>query len=597
MWDLEALKAGVNYLNEILGKRFNDVKGFEPDVNYIIKSLDEDYARKSLVEFFGSGRYKAVGLDGSMDYKVGLDIVTIFIAVASYSLPFEISSDGDIILSFNNVEKIDSMSIFKVIPFWFDDLNGLTDSSNLLDDRSISKGLDSIPNSIMTLGEYYSAFKALEDEDVKIVFLDRPIASSIGPYKRDARKVIYRYGGGIFTSEGINGKKISLIDLILAVYLGPDPNFYDYEFRPGTKKHYILQLVANMAWESRDTYIKYSELIPKLPIKISRDKVVKVLDKLNREFFGGRFIEDYLVDGFIVTDRIYRYWDSIEAVLEIFIDKLFDKGGYYSHPLYVGGRPLTTKEINMISLFLIYKIKWLIDRNHKLVIGIGKDTSVTDMNRSLLPYLSSKGYIKNFNFRAVRSDRSMFIILSSLHRELFPVPWRSIGYDNIFSTLVYRDGVLTPARKVTTLSKFLIRNYFQLREVKSLDAYVRSPIFFYDRFYREDRDRDLVRGVDIKHVDKHYKSYIYLETGLNPYDNMILYILSKFDNDQIIESAGHNYLLFIADKEVKRMIKTVKTSVSNVVENTLYRMIRQHNIYVLTKSFREYRAQIERWRR
>lgn len=597
MWDLESLKAGINYLNEILGMRFNDVKGIELDVNSIVRSLDEDKARKVLVEFFEPGRYKAIGIDGSMDYKVGLDIVTMFISVASFSLPFEISSDGDIILSFNDVEKVDSMSIFKVIPFWFDDLNGLTGSNNLLDDRSISKGLDSIPNTIMTLGEYYFASKALGDDDVKIVFLDRPFASSIGPYKRDAREVIYRYGGGIFTSEGIYDKKISLIDLTLAVYLGPYPNFYKYEFRPGSKKHYILQSIATLAWESRDPYIRYSELLPRLPGKISRDKLVKVLDKLNREFLDGEFIEDIQVDGFIVTDRIYIYWRSIETVLRLFTDNLFKSGESHSHPLYIGGRPLSTKEINMLSLFLIYKIKWLIDRHSKLVIGIGKDTSVTDMNRSLIPYLASKGYIKDFNVKGVRSDRSMFIILSSLHRELFPVPWRSIGYDNIFSTLVYRDGVLTPARKVTTLSNFLIRNYFQLREVKSLDAYVRSPIFFYDRFYREDRDRDLVREVDIKHVDKHYKSYIYLETGLNPYDNMILYILSKFDNDQVIESAGHNYLLFIADKEVKRMIKTVKTSVSNVVENTLYRMIRQYNIYVLTKSFREYRAQLERWRR
>lgn len=598
MWDLNSLRNGLDFLTSMLNSKLDDVKRINIDLSPLVRPLDMDRARSEVLSRFGPGSYKAVGIDGSMDYTIGLDVVTMFIAVASYSLEFVVDGSGEVNLSFNDVRKDDSMSIFKIIPFWFDDLSGFTGLNNLLDDRAIGRSLDSIPRSIMAFSEYYFACKALEDESTKIVFLDRPIASSLGPFKRDARELIRRYNGGIFTSKGIDGIRVGLVDLYLAVHLGPYPGFYRYEFRPGSKMHYIIQALVRLAREGGDRHVRYKELETVLPVRILKDKLVKKLDKLNREFLGGGLIEEFSVDGFILSNNVFTYWDSIEKLLETFTSHLYNvRRGSYSHPLYIEGRPLTVKEINTLGLFLIYKLKMLEESMDKLVIGIGKDTSVTDMNRSVIPYLSSRGVIPSIDIRGVKSDRSMYSILSTLHREYFPVPWRSIGYDNIFTTLVYRDGYLSPARKKATQSRFLVRNYFQLREVKSLDIYVRSPIFFYDRFYRDGVDSSYLVEEDIVHIDKSYRSKFYIEDRLNPFDNMILYILSKFDNNQIIESAGHNYLLFIADKEVKRMIQTVRNSVSSVIENTLYRMIRNYNIFIITKSFREYRAQLERGRR
>jgi len=598
MWDLESLRNGLDFLTNVLNDKLNDVEKLEVDLRPIVRPLDVDRARSEILRWFRPGSYKAVGIDGSMDYTIGLDVVTMFVAVASYSLEFRVDDSGVINLSFENVSKDDSMSIFKIIPFWFDDLSGFTGLNNLLDDRAIGRSLDSIPRSIMAFSEYYFACKALEDELTKIVFLDRPIASSIGPFKRDAREIIGRYQGGIFTSAGVDGVRVGLVDLYLAVHLGPYPDFFRYEFRPGNKMHYVIQALVKLAKESDDRHVRYRELESVLPPNVSIDKLVRKLDKFNREFLSGGLIEEFLDDGLLLSNNVYTYWNSIERLLKVFIERLYNMGpDSYSHPLYINGRPLTVKEINTLALFLIYRLKMLEEMGGKLVVGIGKDTSVTDMNRSVIPYLSSKGVVSTFDIKGIKSDRSMYSILSTLHREYFPVPWRSIGYDNIFSTLVYRDGNLLPARKKATQSRFLVRNYFQLREVESLGTYVRSPIFFYDRFYREEIDGKYLVEEVIIHIDRGYKSMFYLEGGLNPLDNMILYILSRFDNNQIIESAGHNYLLFIADKEVKRMIQTVRNSVSSVIENTLYRMIRNYNIFIITKSFREYRAQLERRRR
>ncbi len=597
MWDLESLKRGLEFLDKIYRNKLNNIVSTEKDFSHIVRPLSKKLAENSIKEYFGSGIYKAVGIDGSMDYSIGLDIVTMFISVASFSLPFEVDNVGSIKISFNNIKKEDSKSVFKIIPFWFDDLSGFTGKSNLLDERAIGRTLDSIPRSVMTLGEYYMGCESLKDRDVKIVFLDRPIASSYSPFFRDARELLKKYGGGIFTVEGVDGKKISLVDLYLSIYFGPYPGFIDYEYRPGYTLHYVIQKILEHIRKYSEPEIDLKELEKYVPSNVSIDKVLTKIKKFDNTFLGGRLVDDVVGNKLILSRDIFGYWDRTMNVVDTFIDKLFSSDeSSYSHPLYIDGRPILVKEINTVSLFKIYDLKYTEITLKKLVIGIGKDTSVTDMSRSVLPYLRSKGFQVDISYNVAHSDRNMYSIISSLYRDQFPVPWRSLGYDHIFSTLVFRDDSLTPARKKASISRFLVRNYFQLREVKSLDTYLRSPVFFYDRFYRDDDDKLVVKE-NIKHIDKPYTSKIFIERVLSPIDNMVLYILKSFDNDQIIESAGHNYLLFMADKEVKRMISTVKNSVSQVVENTMYRLIRTYDIYILTKSFREYRAQFERRRR
>jgi len=64
---------------------------------------------------------------------------------------------------------------------------------------------------------------------------------------------------------------------------------------------------------------------------------------------------------------------------------------------------------------------------------------------------------------------------------------------------------------------------------------------------------------------------LYIEDGdggSNPLDNTILYILSRFDKPLPLEAAGHNYLLFLADKEVKRMIRVIRERVSRLMEDS-----------------------------
>ncbi len=597
MWDIESFKNGLEYLDGLYRDRLDKIRDLDIDTGDLIRGLNVGDAKKYLLEYFGEGEYKALGIDGSMEYTVGLDVITMFVAVAGYTLKFRIGREGDITLNFSDVEKMDAYSIFKVIPFWFEDLNAFSGVSNLLDDRSLGKSIESIPRSVMTFGEFLFAYRALKSGDIKIVFLDRPIASSYGPYFRDARELILRYRGGIFTSEGSPLGPIPLRDLYLAIYFGPDPSMISIEYRPGYKMHYIINKMVNLAYETGSEEIDVHMLMKYLPDRVSIDRLLKKLDQFNNEFLDGSLIDDISLNRVVLNRGIYRYWDNAFKLVDVFTRSLL-YGGVGQHPLYINGKPMTVKEINTLTLLLLYELKRVEEEVGGLIIGIGKDTSVTDLNRSVIPYLKSVGSSINIETVSTKSDRNMLNILSALFRDKFPTPWRTAGYDNIFSSLIHDGSDLIPARRKAGVSSLLVRNYFQLREVRYLDdLYIRSPIFFYDRFIR-DGDKNFMRDVELRHVTGKYRSKIYLEfPESNPLDNMILYILRAFDNDQIIESAGHNYLLFIADKEVKRMIKTIRSSVSKVVENTMYRMIRRYNIYILTKSFREYRAQLERRRR
>jgi hypothetical protein len=243
-------------------------------------------------------------------------------------------------------------------------------------------------------------------------------------------------------------------------------------------------------------------------------------------------------------------------------------------------------------------VKEALERN-KLLVGIGKDTYVTDITRSILPYLKSIGLVK-YRDISIKSDKPLLSILSSLDNKHFKTPWRFIGYDGAFATLTRNENphpTLRASRKYVFQEGMILRSYFQLRSFKSIgDALVKSPVFFYDRFIDNRFDNDFTK---IK-VLSGYKNIVvkpYLENGFNELDNLILYLLSIMDNPEIAEATGHNYLLFLADKDVKSAINLVKESVIDMTELKVSEIIKKRKLFIITRRFRDFRQLAERRRR
>ncbi len=610
-WDINLFNRALKYVEKSFGRSLERIGG-EYSISPIVRHLDLEKALETLTEFFGEGEYDAVGIDGSIDYNVNMDLVTVYIAIASIRQRFRVV-DGQLELSFRDATLDNRLSTFKVIPFWSDQLPDLTMSSSLLDERTVTRSIESIPTSIMTLGEYYMARRLVEEDmHAKIIFMDRPFASTFSPQFRTARELLWGDRGGVLRDPGLYGKPLSIGKLYLTLYHGPYPGFIRYQPIPGYIKHYLIMKILETAWRTNEDRVNIKEL-EKYAVGFNLEKRVKRLAKFIDERLGGEllhiefnntiYIEDYALNK---GDGFFPAWNEVSRLYDRFTDDLFLEKDVEepNHPLFIDDRPVSIRELSHIIIHQIYRIIHGSCNGGKLVIGIGKDTSVTDLPRVLIPMLRDEGADLPPPHQLPRTDRMIYSLLSTRRRDEFPTPWRSIGYDNAFGTLVYRDS-LTPARKVISQPKLLIRNYFQLREHMGRhggeEVVIKSPVFFYDRPYIESYDSQDTRQFKIffrrGSSGKEAEVELYLERDLNRLDNLILYILSRFDNPELLESAGHNYLLFLADKEVKRMVKIIRGSVSTVVNNRIYTVLRRMGVYILTRRFREYRAEIERLRR
>lgn len=589
MWDFNKFLHEIDFLGDLLNKRIDSLKA-ELDFKPLIRQLDHNLALETALEYFGEGDYKVLGIDGSMVHKERLEIIILYIAIAGFTAPISIRKNH-VAIDLKNVSREDKYVLSAIIPLWLEDITDVLKLHEIGLSRSLDAAIEGIPFSIMTFGEFYLGYKAVkEDEPVRIILFDRPFASTIHPYQRDLRKLIFDGDGGVFTKVEIDGIRLSKADLLLGLYLGP--NVYKLPFRKPYKLYSIIQEIILNGGESR-----YSELEKKF--KVSRDKIIKHLKRLDEEYLNNTLVDEYTYDGIVLNKDVLNYWDKIKHLVEVVGLNIF-KMPITRHPLYLGNDIwIGTKELNSITLFMIYDmIKEALNRN-KLLVGIGKDTYVTDITRSILPYLRSRGVL-NYDSISIKSDRPLLTILSSLDNEVFKTPWRFIGYDGAFATLTKNENpppILRASRKYVFHDGLLIRSYFQLRSFKSIgEVLVKSPVFFYDRFIDKRYDKDF-RSIEVLSGYGNITINPYLETGFNKLDNLILFLLSLMDNPEVAEATGHNYLLFLADKDVKAAINLVKEGVIDMTDLKVNEVIKKRRLFIITRKFRDFRHLVERRRR
>ena len=600
-WDVDEFRRGIQFLENRFRTSLERVEG-RVDTSRLTRKLDEAAAKDYLYRLWGEGEYTAVGIDGSMDHSVALDIITMFIAVATAEARFTVSRDG-LRVSLDESDISARESIYKVVPYSLEDSVEASGFGSALEERSVKGTIESIPNAVMTLGEFYIARKSLEREDVKIVFLDRPIASTYGPYSRNLRERLDRDWDWVFIDEDVmGGEAIQPIDIYLTLHIGPRPGFLGLQYIPGQKLAYVVDRMLSLADE--DGMVDLRELGRVIPTSPGIDKLLKRLERnLGKELFN-MLVEEVMHNRLVLASGVKDYWTRVSRVCDEFLGELFG-GGEVEHPLYVKGRPVTVADLSLIGIVEIYRLAEIVRETDKLVIGMGKDTAVTDIIRSVAPYLGGLREAEQLT-RIARTDRNLFTLISASQPEDLPIPWRSVGYDNAFSALVYRTSLEAP-RGGMPPPRLLIRQYFQLREWVKGGVRMRSPIFFFDRFYLpHEPDNQFVKRIEIifrkRRPTKERREAvdIYIEDGeggVNPLDNTILYIISRFDKPLPLEAAGHNYLLFLADKEVKRMIRVIRDRVSRLMEGRIYSIMRESKTFMLPWRFREFRARVEHRRR
>ncbi|MDJ0270086.1 MAG: hypothetical protein NXY59_06030 [Aigarchaeota archaeon] len=570
--------------------------------NNRVMSLHEQPAAAVLTRGLGGGTgvripgNTAIGIDGSMDYDERLEMLFFYVAATGYRCPFTVQR-GDISFDLKRVERDERLSTSAAVPLWLEDLSNIASGTQSLSpEHEFRISVEKIPFALMTMAELYLALRAVRNNDVGIVFLDRPLSGTHAPLSKEAR-ILLKYLVteseetsslvGMETSRG----KVTVLDLDLAAMLGPGD--LHIPLRRGYRTYAAIQLLI------KHGSMNARELAARL--NLPEEKIPRLLQQL-RKFDKARGhacfskCERDLVE---LKGDVRYYWDKVLELSLRLVDDILLHG---KHPFYLGDDRgwLSVQEINIINLFLLYELMHESRVRDKLLIGITKDTAATDFTRAVIPFMNSIGRLpKSLRIPVLKNDRAFLTILSSANPNHIRTPWRTIAYDACFFTLVENvrrqgdEGPLKPARRVVSRERLFIKAYFQTREFKN-DPRMRSLVFAYDRIYNPRYDSKHLHRITVREENELSTFDAFFEAdGTSELDSLILNILFKTDNPEVLECLGHNQLLYLADKAVKAEVKSMKATLRGVADLQLGTLVRRERMPLIVRRFRDIRAEAE----
>jgi len=566
------------------------------------KSLDVGECNLNLAGFFGDGGFKVVGVDGSYAVEERLELLLLYVCAAGYSCWVRVDG-GRVVFDVFGAVREDALKVSASVPLWLEDLPNVDPSSlGAVSDFDVKRSIESVPYALMTLAELWLAYKALLSDDVRVVLLDRLLSGTYGPASRDLR-LLLRRGSSVLAGFSTPYGEVSLLDLRLACFLGAGRVYVPPRGAYGA--YALIKLLIDFKREGRA--VRKSE-IPGL-LGVSVDDAKRFVRRVRRldERYDGQLLDSSVGDKYLmVRDGVEDYWKRVWFVTEKFVDRIL--GGGADHPLMLegeDGRWITTLDINALNVFLLHRIVDYAVNNGKLIVGIVKDTSATDVIRAVLPVwlkLTDSSRSSSELPPALRSDRALLSMVSAANFDRIPTPWRSVEYDACFATMVRDEGcddegvVARAARKAVFCEQLFVRGYFQLRSLKS-DPSIRSAVFLYDRPFCPEFDSKLI--VDFNCLEKSGVSVVkpFLEVNTRSFiGDLVLYILSQCDNPNVIEEMGHNHLLFLADKLVKVWAKQARVMLRGIADLDLVNVASKYKAYFSSRRFRDIRSEAERSR-
>jgi hypothetical protein len=545
------------------------------DLATLILPADAKAAEKTALEFFGRGEYVATGIDGSMDFDERLQMILFYSNATAYSSPFTVRDHISFDLS--SAYRESKLAASAAVPLWAEDLSSVFSSEPEID-IDLEHSMERIPNSFMTLGELYLAYLACDR--AKLIFLDRPMSGTYSTLARDARNLIKR--GESKLAQWASDRPISMLDIYLAVNLGSP--IMVMPTRPRFLHLRILKELQSSPASIKDLSAQLG--IGEQEVKRAAARLVK-LDKR----FDGAILADSSESHLQLRGDVGGYWERVLALSLDYAKQVFARA---RHPLALKGDAyLTILDVNAVALFLLEGILQRAREKGVLVVGIAKDTTATDVARSVLPYASACGSVKlSSPAPMLKNDRAFLAILSAENPTIL-TPWRTMGYDSAFSTIVEIDHELRSARKVVSREQLFVRSYFQLRTLRS-DQTVRSQVFLFDRAFDPRFDEAAVRHFDVKERSGDTRVDGYFEGNeSSQLSNLALHVLSMNDNPEVFEAFGHNQLLYLADKAVKAEVRMLRSSLRGVADLRVGGVTSRRKIFGLATPYRQQRAEAE----
>ncbi|MDG7007465.1 MAG: hypothetical protein JRN06_04375 [Nitrososphaerota archaeon] len=532
-------------------------------------------AEKAALEFFGAGEHLATGIDGSMDFDERLQMILFYANATAYSSPFSV---GDRIrFDLGSAHRDSRLGASAAVPLWAEDLSSVVSSEPEID-IDLEHSMERIPNSFMTLGELYLAY--LSCQRSKLVFLDRPMSGTYSTLARDARNMIRR--GDNRLGRWSDEHRASMLDFDLALRIGPPTAPV-----PTRPRHLPFAILRSLIGSPGSL----PEIAARLGTSDAETKRgIGRLVKYDKRH-DGAVLADASETNIKVRDELLGYW---ERALDLAIEYSGDVFSRKRHPLALkGDEYLTILDVNALAFVLLEGTVQRARESGTLLVGIAKDTTATDVSRAMLPYAASAGFIKlDSPAPMLKNDRAFLAILSAENPGI-STPWRTLGYDSAFSTMVEVNHELRSARKVVSREQLFVRSYFQLRTLRN-DPSVRSQVFLFDRTFDPRYDAGSVRRFSVNERSGATRVDCYFEGGdQSPLSNLVLHILSMNDNPEVFEAFGHNQLLYLADKAVKAEVRMMRSSLRGVADLRVGGVTSRRKIFGLATPYRQQRAEAE----
>lgn len=510
-----------------------------------------------------------------MDFDERLQMILFYANATAYSCPFTVGEH--VRFDLDSVYRESKLAASAAVPLWVEDLSSVFSNEPEVD-LELEHSMERIPNSFMTLGELYLAYQACEKS--RVLFLDRPVSGTFSTLSRDARNLMRR--GESKLTKWSKEARASLLDIYLAANIGSPAMSLP------SRQRYLPLVVLRRLMQGPATISSLAAQTGASEAAVGRaaKRLVKVDSQFRNELFG-----DWAGDRLALREGVAAYW---ERVLKLALSYAGEVFGRRKHPLALNNDEyLTILDVNTIALVMLEAVYSRARETSTLVVGIAKDTTATDIARSVLPYASSRGFVTlSSPPPMLKSDRAFLAILSS-ENPTIETPWRTMSYDSSFSTIVEINGELRSARKVVSREQLFARSYFQLRTLRS-DPAIRSQVFLFDRFFDEAYDGKQVRRFRVREragetsVDGYFEGRDGSELS-----NLALHILSMNDNPEVFEAFGHNQLLYLADKAVKAEVRMMTSSLRGVADLRVGGVSSRRKIFGLVTPYRQQRAEAE----
>lgn len=552
----------------------------------LLRSLNEAASTDTALDLFGEGEHKAVGIDGSMATDELLEMIVFYANASAFSCPFTVTREG-LAFSIDKTAREERLDVSCTVPLWMEDLPAVAPSKNIDTDYDLTAISAKFPFAIMAMAEITIANDVVDADAAKVIFMDRPLSGTHGPLARDYRELLKREELAIVDWPTPFGP-LSKLDLDLAYYL------HDGSLRIPLRRRYLhYHAIRKLLNGER---LSYSQLVHDLRLNDSDLKSIhRGLKRLGRGLLeeGGDERDAYLR----MSDGARSYWKRVSHVVEDMRDRIF-KGSEHALRLQTGDW-VSDLELNAVNLLMLRELSRKSMAKDILVIGIAKDTLATEFGRTVIPYSGlTSSTSSQKSIWPMKSDKSLLNIFSTSDEVDIQTPWRTLSYDAAFSSLVVaddKDPKLIAARRRMAAEQQFVRSYFELRSLSS-DPKSKSSVFLYDRFFWPRFDGKMVKNERVQEENYVIDASLYFEDRTNPLDNLVLRILSRSDNPDVLEAFGHNHLLFMADKAVKADSRTARGMLKGVIWLELGPLAKSDRMFNCARRYRDIRSEQERSR-